>query len=100
MVSDIQSLQPNALIFIQANLLVTSQKSEDDTSINNENITARNSLIATLANGTDIFYIDINESSLCADGSLISDYTWDQVHIRAQYYPLWKKFLLEHAITG
>ena len=88
-VADIRSLQPNALIFIQGNLLVTESKS---------NISARNKLIATLANQKDIFYIDINESRLCADGSLISDYTWDQVHIRAQYYPIWKEFLLKHAI--
>lgn len=98
-VMDIRSLQPNALIFIQGNLLVTERKSNEDDSITNENISARNQLIATLANQKDIFYIDINESSLCEDGSLISDYTWDQVHIRAQYYPIWKEFLLKHAIV-
>ena len=98
-VMDIRSLQPNALIFIQGNLLVTESKSSESDSITNENISARNRLIATLANQKDIFYIDINESSLCEDGSLISDYTWDQVHIRAQYYPIWKDFLLKHAIV-
>ncbi len=98
-VADIRSLQPDALIFIQGNLLVTESKSSEDENITNENISARNKLIATLANQKDIFYIDINESSLCADGSLISDYTWDQVHIRAQYYPIWKDFLLKHAIV-
>lgn len=97
-VKDIRNLQPNALIFIQGNLLVTESKSNDGDSITNENISARNKLIATLANQKDIFYIDINESSLCKDGSLVSDYTWDQVHIQAQYYPIWKDFLLEHAI--
>ena len=97
-VTDIRNLQPDALIFIQGNLLVTERKSSEDANITNENIAARNKLIATLANQKDIFYIDINESSLCADGSLVSDYTWDQVHIRAQYYPIWKEFLLSHAI--
>ncbi len=97
-VADIRSLQPDALIFIQGNLLVTESKSNEDENITNENISARNKLIATLANQKDIFYIDINESILCADGSLVSDYTWDQVHIRAQYYPIWKDFLLKHAI--
>ena len=97
-VMDIRDLQPDALIFIQGNLLVTERKSSEDANITNENIATRNQLIATLANQKDIFYIDINESSLCADGSLVSDYTWDQVHIRAQYYPIWKAFLLEHAI--
>ena len=97
-VMDIRRLQPEALIFIQGNLFVTRQKSEDGDSITNENIAARNDLIATLANQKDIFYIDINESSLCAEGALVSDYTWDQVHVKAQYNPIWKDFLLHHAI--
>lgn len=97
-INDIRKLQPDALIFIQANLFVTKQKSDEDTVITNENIAERNALIATLANQKDIFYIDINESSLCEDGALVPDYTWDQVHIKAQYYPLWKDFLLSHAI--
>ncbi len=97
-VNDIRKLQPNALIFIQGNLFVTQSKSEESDSINNENIAARNALIATLANQKDIFYIDINESNLCDEGALISDYTWDQVHIKAQYYPVWKDYLLQHAI--
>lgn len=97
-VNDIRKLQPDALIFIQGNLFVTQSKSDESDSINNENIAARNALIATLANQKDIFYIDINESSLCDEGALVSDYTWDQVHIKAQYYPVWKDYLLQHAI--
>ena len=97
-VADIRMLQPDALIFIQGNLLVTENKSNDGGGIKNENIAARNALISTLANQRDIFYIDINESSLCENGALVAAYTWDQVHIRAQYYPIWKEFLLSHAI--
>ncbi|MDE7321625.1 MAG: hypothetical protein K2N73_02650 [Lachnospiraceae bacterium] len=97
-VNDIRKLQPDALIFIQGNLFITEQKSSEGTAITNENIAERNALIATLANQKDIFYIDINESSLCEEGALVPDYTWDQVHIKAQYYPIWKDFLLNHAI--
>ena len=98
-VESIRELQPEALIFIQGNLLVTKEKSQENTAINNENISARNQLISTLANQQDIFYIDINESEFCEDGALIASYTWDQVHVKAQYYPIWKNFLLEHAIV-
>lgn len=56
-VNDIRKLQPNALIFIQANLFVTQSKSDESDSINNENIAARNALIATLANQKDIFIL-------------------------------------------
>lgn len=95
---DIRRLQPDALIFLEGNLLVTSEKSATEKNITNENIQKRNRLIASLADQKDVFYIDINDSTLCKDGALISDYTWDQVHIKAQYYSVWKEFLLEHAI--
>ncbi len=55
---------------------MTQEKSDESDTITNENIAARNKLIATLANQKDIFYIDINESSLCKEGALVSDYTW------------------------
>lgn len=97
-VEDIRKLQPEALIFIEGNLLVTQSKSDSNESITNENISSRNDLIATLANQKDTFYIDINQSSLCEDGALIDDFTWDQIHIKAQYYEIWKDFLLDHGI--
>lgn len=98
-VEDIRKLQPEALIFIEGNLLVTQSKSDSNTGITNENITSRNALIATLANQQDTFYIDINQSSLCSDGALLPEFTWDQVHIKAQYYEIWKDFLLKHGIV-
>ena len=97
-VEEIRFLQPEAIIYLEGNLLVTDSKSNDKTKVTNENIIARNRLISTLANQNDIFYIDINESELCENGALISAYTWDQVHIKAQYYSIWKDFLLSHAI--
>lgn len=98
-VEDIRRLQPDALIFIEGNLLVTQSKSDSNTGITNENIASRNDLIATLANQQDTFYIDINQSSLCSNGALIPEFTWDQVHIKAQYYEVWKDFLLKHGIV-
>lgn len=98
-VEDIRRLQPDALIFIEGNLLVTQSKSDSNTGITNENIASRNDLIATLANQQDTFYIDINQSSLCSNGALLPEFTWDQVHIKAQYYEVWKDFLLKHGIV-
>lgn len=97
-VEDIRRLQPEALIFIESNLLVTQSKSDSNQGVTNESISSRNELIATLANQKDTFYIDINQSSLCEDGALIPEFTWDQIHIKAQYYTVWKDFLLEHGI--
>lgn len=98
-VEDIRKLQPEALIFIEGNLLVTQSKSDSNEGVTNENISSRNELIATLANQKDTFYIDINKSSLCENGALIPEFTWDQIHIKAQYYTVWKDFLLKHGIV-
>ena len=98
-VEDIRKLQPEALIFIESNLLVTQSKSDSNEGITNESISSRNDLIATLANQKDTFYIDINQSSLCENGALIPEFTWDQIHIKAQYYTVWKDFLLDHGIV-
>ncbi len=97
-VDDIRNLQPNALIFIQGNLFVTERKSRESSSFTNDNIANRNNAISTLADKKNIFYIDVNESELCEDNALVPEYTWDQVHIKAQYYEIWKDFLLQHAI--
>ena len=98
-VEDIRKLQPEALIFIEGNLLVTQSKSDSNQGVTNENISSRNDLIATLANQKDTFYIDINQSSLCENGALVPEFTWDQIHIKAQYYTVWKDFLLDHGIV-
>lgn len=99
-VKEIQRLQPDAIIFIEANLHVTKTKSNADRTINNENIEARNQRIASLADGERIFYIDVNDSTLCdEDGNLLEEYTWDQVHLEAKYYPIWKQFIMEHGIV-
>ena len=98
-VEDIRKLQPEALIFIESNLLVTQSKSDSNEGITNESISSRNDLIATLANQKDTFYIDINQSSLCENGALVPEFTWDQIHIKAQYYTVWKDFLLDHGIV-
>lgn len=98
-IADIRALQPEALIFIESNLLVTAQKSKEDIAISNEKLQKRNDAIAELANQQDTFFIDINQSSLCEDGALIAEYTWDHIHIKAQYYSLWKDYLLSHAIV-
>lgn len=97
-VADIRSLQPDALLFLEGNLSMTQEKSAASPRLNNQNLFKRNAAIQTLANQRNIFYIDINESSLCENGVLIGAYTWDQVHIKAEYYTVWKDFLLKHGI--
>ena len=59
----------------------------------------RNVEIETLANGKDIFYIDVNEAVCDENGNLYADWTFDQIHLKAKYYQVWENFLMEHGIV-
>lgn len=91
-------LQPDAIIYIQGIMKVTTERSQKGDYINNEAIEARNEALAQLADNERIFYLDANPE-LCDDsGGLIASYTFDGVHLKAQYIDIWKTYLKEHAV--
>lgn len=95
----IRQLQPEAVFFIEGNMNVAKEKSDNDPIFNNINIGIRNGKIASLADGINTFYLDINEVITDDEGYLISEYTFDNVHLKAKYYSIWKDFLLSHGIV-
>lgn len=97
-VDRLHELEPEAKIFVQGVMHVTGDKNSSDAIFNNSNINARNNAIATLADNQQIFYIDVNEAVCDEEGNLISDYTFDQIHLLGVYYDLWKQFLLVHGV--
>lgn len=98
-VEKIHALQPDALIFIQGILYVTESRSQSDAYINNPNIIARNSDIATLADNKQIFYIDVNEVYSDGNGNLSTEYSFDNAHLKGACYDQWVTFLMEHGIV-
>lgn len=94
----IRELQPDAIIFLQSIMRVAGDKNAADPIFNNTNINIRNVMIETLANGRDIFYIDVNEAVCDENGNLYADWTFDQIHLKAKYYQVWKDYLLQHGI--
>lgn len=98
-VERIRELQPDAVLFVEGIMRVAGEKSSTDPIFNNANINERNENIARLANNKDIFYIDVNEAVCDEFGDLVAEYTFDQIHLKAAYYELWKQFLLEHGIV-
>lgn len=95
----IRQLQPEALLFVEGIMRVAGEKNLTDPIFNNANINERNRHIAGLANNIDTFYIDVNEAVCDENGDLIAEYTFDQIHLKAAYYEIWKQFLLEHGIV-
>ncbi|MDE7312575.1 MAG: hypothetical protein K2N87_13290 [Eubacterium sp.] len=91
--------QPNAVIYIQGIIPVSKAKASGDEIFNNININDKNVAIAQLADGKDIFYLDVSKSLTDKSGYLKADYTFDDVHMYAQYYELWTDFLMKHAVV-
>lgn len=97
-VQHLQQLQPDAVIYLQAIMKVTTERSAQGDYITNEGIEARNEEIAKLADDEKIFYLDVNPLICDETGGMVASYTYDGVHLKAQYIPIWLDFLKEHAV--
>ncbi len=95
----IRELAPDSVLFLQAIMRVGQEKDASDPIFNNTNIQARNEALSQLADSHAIFWLDPNEVVCSPEGYLIPDYTSDQVHLKAQYYQLWKDYLMTRGIT-
>lgn len=98
-IDEIRGYQPDAIIYIQSIMYVTAQKMANDPGFSNDGLRAKNEGLKAMANGKDIFYLEINEAINDGAGNLPSDYTNDGVHMKPQYYSLWSDYLLQHAIV-
>ncbi len=94
----IRELQPEAIIFIQANLHITNKKSEESDLFNNTNINNFNQAVGELADGKSIFYLDVNPLYDDEEGGLSEEFTTDHAHILGKYYVDWVDFILQNAV--
>lgn len=98
LVDRVRALQPNALIFLQANLHVTKSKSEGNPTYSNEKIDKLNQAISQMADDEKMFYIDVNEVFDDGEGNLADEYTADNAHVLGKYYADWVTWLLTKTV--
>lgn len=89
LIDSIRKLQPETIIFIEANLRVGPDKSNNDATTNNANIDRFNEAISKFANNIDSVYIDVNPIFDDGYGNLNPESTGDDVHLYANYYTDW-----------
>ena len=94
----VRELQPDAIVYIEANLHVTKVKSDSDSMINNAAIDKLNESLSQLADGKTVFYIDVNQVFDDGSGNLDSSYTSDNAHILGKYYAQWGEWITTQAI--
>lgn len=94
----IQAAQPDSIIYIEANLLVTAECSRTDKYSHNPDILQLNNMLSTLADNNKRFYIDINELFGDGNGNMREGISGDGTHPYAKYYSKWCEWLLSKAI--
>lgn len=98
-IAHLKELQPDAIIYLQGIMKVTSKRSNQGDYISNAGIEERNAGIAGLADNVKVYYLDVNPLICDETGGMEPSYTTDGVHLKAQYIPMWKDFLKQHAVV-
>lgn len=95
----IKDKQPNAVIFIQANLHVSKSRSDSDKVVNNTAINGLNAELAKLADRKSKFYLDANILFDDKTGALSSDKSEDNTHLYAKYYKEWGEWIIRQTAS-
>ena len=91
----IQNLQPQAKLYLCANLHVTGSRSDRDDTYNNANIDWLNGEIAGIASSCGAGFLDVNPLFDDEAGALREDFSGDETHPYGKYYQEWGEWLFE-----
>ena len=94
-VEQIRILQPEAVLILQGIMSVTTQKAEKADYFHPVQLQHRNDWMATLADGQQIYYIDVNLVFADEEGFLLEELTNDGYHPTAMGYGRWRDWLTE-----
>ncbi len=99
----VHSKQPSALVVVQSTLHVAKARHDQEIAkkghFNNDRINELNGMLAALANGTTVQYLDMNPM-FDENGCLMADAAaGDGIHIKAKYYLLWRSYLDTHRVS-
>ena len=99
-IAQVRQAQPNAVIYLESILVVAASQDNPGGAINNATVNARNQALEALANPQDnIFYLNVNEAVMDANGCLDASLTSDGIHLLGNSLSLWENYLKQHAIV-
>ncbi len=87
--------EPDAKVFVMANLHVTNAKSSDGGYINNKTLNQINEGISAFAEKDNVFFLDANKVFDDNNKGLALSKTGDGVHLYAKYYVEWGKWIVD-----
>ena len=99
-IEKIKELQPDAIIYANANIHLTKKESDKNIyDCNNSNLNALNEGIKGLSDGKTVYYLDVNPIFDDENGNLRSEYTGDGTHLYAKYTIKWADWLKNNVIV-
>ena len=99
-IAQVRQAQPNAVIYLESILVVAASQDNPGGAINNATVNVRNQALEALANPQDnIFYLNVNEAVMDANGCLDATLTSDGIHLLGNSLSLWENYLKQHAIV-
>ena len=94
LISYLQSNIPGVKIIIEANLHVTTSRSQSDATFNNANINALNEKLKALTNGSTVFWLDANTILDDSSGGLAeANSGGDGIHLEWNCYTTWGQWI-------
>lgn len=98
MIDGIREIDPEAEIYIQEIMPVSSKVSSTHNYITNSKIKEYNGLLRELAEEKQVYYIDTGSAVASADGSLPNDAANDGIHLVKDYCKKWLDHLKTHTV--
>ena len=93
LVNKVRELQPNAIIYLCANLHITHNRSQNDPIYNNTRLNSINDIAASLCDGNMTKYVNVNVIFDDQNGALGKNYCTDDFHPIPKYYKQWTEWL-------
>ncbi len=97
LIETIQSLEPQADIYVQSILPVTQEKSNNSI-YNNDKINTYNDLIKKMATSLNITYLNVREIMENENHVLPEEATSDGIHLTQSYCQKWLEYLKTHTL--
>ena len=98
LIDHIFTLQPDAILYVCANMHVNKLRSDLDEIHNNPAINRMNEQIAAFADQEKIFYLDVNPLFDDEEGNLAQEYISDDTHLMGIYYETWCEWYMQNTI--
>lgn len=95
LIDEIKSVQDDAQIYVELLLPVTKEKSDSDSSVNNERIYWYNTNLVEMAEENGVKYLNPDQPLIDENGALKSEATSDGVHINKEYCKKWADYLAQ-----